>query len=150
MSLAEAALISDWLIFFQIPVWQEPRKHLGWGKARGPSQVRTRVEVHSEQESPVLADPPVPEVETAPTQSELERSGGGREVGKGGEVARVIANLRVGPDGCRGWAIYVRWGGASQEEAPTDHGRHGSPEGIPLGWKSEEALKVLTRDSGSL
>ena len=32
----EAALASDWLIFFQLPVWHEPRKHQGWGKAKRP------------------------------------------------------------------------------------------------------------------
>ena len=30
--------------------------------------------------------------------------------GMGGEVTRVITNLTVGPDGCGGQAIYVRWG----------------------------------------
>ena len=33
------------------------------------------------------------------------------------------ADLIVGPSGCRGWAIYVGWGGASQEEALTYCGR---------------------------
>ena len=32
----EASLASDWLFFFQIPVWQESRKHPGLGKAKGP------------------------------------------------------------------------------------------------------------------
>ena len=48
----------------------------------------------------------------------------------GGEVATVIANLTAGPDGCRGWAIYIGWGGASQKEAPTNCGRQGPQEGI--------------------
>ena len=38
-------------------------------------------------------------------------------------VTIVVANLTVGPDGCRGWAIYAALGGASQEEDPSDHGR---------------------------
>ena len=38
----------------------------------------------------------------------------------------VIANLTVGPDGCRGWAICFG-GGASEEEAPTYCGRQSAP-----------------------
>ena len=74
---------------------------------------------------------------------------GGWEVGRGGEVTGVITNLTVGPDGCRCWAIYIRQGGASQEQALTYHGRQGPPDRIPQGWEGEEALKVLTGDSGS-
>ena len=60
--------------------------------------------------------------------------GGGKEAGGCGQVPIIIANLRVGPDGCRGWAIYIRSRGASQEEALTDHGRQSPLEGIPPGW----------------
>ena len=70
--------------------------------------IRTREEVHPEQEPQVLADPPVPEVGTAPTQSELERTE--EEAEKLGEVG-VVADPTVGPDGCRGWTIYIGWGG---------------------------------------
>ena len=41
----------------------------------------------------------------------------------GGEVTTIIANLKVGPNGCGGQAIYVGQGGAGQEEALTYHGR---------------------------
>ena len=61
--------------------------------------------------------------------------GGGREVGRGGKMAGgcgkvtfVIVDPTVGPDGCRGWAIYVGWGGASREEALTNQGRHSPPQ----------------------
>ena len=87
------------------------------GEGKRALQVQTRAEVHTEQEPPVLVDPPVPEVETALMQSELERKV------EEAEVARVVADLTVGPDGCRGWAIYVRWAGTGQEEALTYHGR---------------------------
>ena len=60
---------------------------------------------------------------------------GGRAARGGWEVATVIAEPTVGPDGCGGWAIYVGWGAASQEEAPTYHGRQSSPEGILKGWQ---------------
>ena len=50
-----------------------------------------------------------------------------------GRSTIIIANLTVGPDGCRGWAICFR-GGASPEEALTYHGRQSPPEGISLGW----------------
>ena len=56
-----------------------------------------------------------------------EEDWGGREVGSSGKVTRVVANLTVGPDGCGGWAIYVRWGGAAQEGALTVCERQGSP-----------------------
>ena len=54
-------------------------------------------------------------------------SGGGMARG-GWEVTIIIANLTVGPDGCRGQAIYIRWGGASQEEALTYCGRQSPPQ----------------------
>ena len=104
--------------------------------------------------SPALVDPPVVEEVTPPMQSdlptpsELERRG--EEVGRGGEITRVTANPTVGPDNCRGWAIYVGRGGASSQEALTYHGRQGPPEGILAGCTSEEALKVLIGDSYSL
>ena len=53
--------------------------------------------------------------------------------GGGVEVARVISNPTVGPDGCRGQAIYIVWGGASSQEALTYHGRQASLEGILVG-----------------
>ena len=84
------------------------------GEDRKALQVRTRVEVHVEQEPPVPADPP------GGGPSNLEQDGEensrGREVERGREVAGVIINLTVGPDGCVGQAIYVGWGGAHQKE----------------------------------
>ena len=74
----------------------------------------------------------------------------GREAGRGGEVTGVVTNLTVGPDGCRGWAIHVRQGRTSQKEAPTYTERQGPLEGIPEGWKGEEAPKVPTGDCGPL
>ena len=64
--------------------------------------------------------------------------GGSKEAGGCGKVPVIITNLTVGLDGCRGQAIYVRCGGASQEEALTDCGRQSPPEGISLGWKGKE------------
>ena len=71
-----------------------------------------------------------------------EVGGGGKMVGRGGKVTLVIADPTVGPDGCGGHAIYVWWGGASQEEAPTYHGRQSPHKGIPLGWKGQEVQEV--------
>ena len=69
-----------------------------------------------------------------------------------GEVERslVIIDLTVGPDGYGGWAVYVRQEGADLKEDPTDHGRQGSQEEIPLGWKGEETPEVLAGDGGPL
>ena len=81
-----------------------------------------------------------------PSQKALTHEGGGEEVGQGRKVGRggkmaggcgkvtvIIANLSVGPGGCRDWAICFR-GGASQEEALTYHGRQSHRERIPSGW----------------
>ena len=70
---------------------------------------------------------PLPSTSPFPSQEALthERGGkaahgGGREVGGGskkagrcGKVSIIIANLTVGPDACRGWAIYFWSGGSS-------------------------------------
>ena len=113
------------------------------GKNTGPSTCRG-------PGTPAPVDPPVPETEQAPTESELERRV--EEAEKLGEMGRspVITDLTVGPDGCGGQVIYVGWGGTSQEKVPTNHGKQGPREGIPEVWNGEEALKVLTGDSGSL
>ena len=60
-----------------------PRK----GEGKKAVQVKTRARVHAELEPPVLVDPPVPEVEKAPTQSELERRVA--EAERLGEVGRL-------------------------------------------------------------
>ena len=84
--------------------------------------------------------PPIPsQGALAQERGGEEARGGSGEVGGGGEMVGgcgevIIANPTVGPDGCKSWAIYVRSGGASQEEIPTYHGRQSSPEGVPPGW----------------
>ena len=60
------------------------------GEGRKALQVRTRVDVHAELEPPALVDPPVPEVETPPTWSKMEKRIA--EVEKLGEVAGVITD----------------------------------------------------------
>ena len=70
-----------------------------------------------------------------------EEDRGGKVTGTGGEVTGVNSKLTVGPDGCRGWAIYVRRGRASLQEAPAYHGRQGPLEGILAGCTNEEAPK---------
>ena len=57
------------------------------GEGKRAPQVQTRVEVHIEPAPPVLADPPVPEVEWSPTQSNLERRV--EEAEKLGKVGRL-------------------------------------------------------------
>ena len=51
-----------------------------------------------------------------------EEDRGGGTTGTGMEVTRVVTNLTVGPDACRGWDIYIGRGGAGSQEAPTYHG----------------------------
>ena len=72
-----------------------------------------------------------------------------RWAGGCGKVAIIIANLTVGPDGCRGWAICFGVG-ASLEEAPTYHGRQSPLEGISPGWQSQEDQEVPAWHSCSL
>ena len=102
----------------------------------GPKTKRSQKVPGSERTgAPFSNSPPIP------SQGALTQKRGGEEVGGGGKmdggcgkVTFVITDLTVGPDGCRGWTIYVGWGGASQEEALTNCGRQSPPEGIPLGW----------------
>ena len=61
------------------------------GEGKRALQVRTRVEVYSEQGPPAPADPPVLEVETPLTQSELERRV--EETEELGEVGRSPESL---------------------------------------------------------
>ena len=58
------------------------------GEGKRALHVRTMAEVHSDQELPVLAVPPVPEEGRASTQSELEMRVEGAE--KLGEVGRLL------------------------------------------------------------
>ena len=55
-----------------------------------------------------------------------------RQVG----VTTVVANPTAGPDGCRGWTMYVGWGGAGLKEAPSHCWRQGPQEGVLQGWGS--------------
>ena len=98
---------------------------------------------------------PSPAKKPSPVREE-EKVGRGREVGGGGQTAVgcgkipiIIANLTVGSDGCRGWAICFG-GGASLEEALTYCGRQSPPEGISPGWKSQKDQEVLAWHSCSL
>ena len=75
-----------------------------------------------------------------------EEGGGSGTAGGNREVAIIIANLTVGPDGHRGQAIYVRWRGASQKEGPSHCGRQGPQEGVLEGWEGKEDPKVPTGD----
>ena len=67
----KAALACDWLVFFSnmAGIKEMPRM----GEGRKALQVRTRADVHAEQELQVLVDPPVPEVEAPPTLSSMEK-----------------------------------------------------------------------------
>ena len=65
---------------------------------------------------------------------------GGRAARGGGEVTSVVTNLT---DGCRGQAVYVGLGGASQKEALTNGGRQGPQEGILEGQQGQENPEVL-------
>ena len=106
--------------------------------------------MHSEaQQPPVLVDSPVPEGETPPSQSELEKTV--EEAERLGEVgmlpesspsqqlAQMVVEARLSMLG----------GGATQEEAPTYHGRLGPLEGIPQRLERLKIPKVLTRESSS-
>ena len=100
----------------------------------GPDRERT--------EAPFSHLPPIPSQEVLiQKRGGEEVSGGGREVSGGGKMAGgcgkvtfFIHNPTVSPDGCGGWGIYIRSGGASQEEALTYHGRQSPLEGVPPGW----------------
>ena len=76
-----------------------------------------------------------------------EVNSGDRVAGWGGEVTVIIAKLTGGPDGCGGWAIYIRQGGASQKEALPYHRRQRLLEGILTGQQGHENLEVLAGDS---
>ena len=65
----------------------------------------------------------------------------GRAAKGGGEVTTVVTDLTVGPDGCRGWAIYIGWGGAGQTEALANCGRQGPQEGVLEGQKIKKTWK---------
>ena len=61
------------------------------GEGKKALWVRTKVVLHSEQEPPAPVDPPVAEVETPPTQNELEKRI--EEAEKLGEVGRSLELL---------------------------------------------------------
>ena len=65
-------------------------------------------------EAPFSHTPPIPIQGSLTQKRGGEADGGGREVvGRGkmaggcGQVTVTVADPTVGPDGCRGWAIYV-------------------------------------------
>ena len=81
----ETALASDWLVFFSSMARTKNMTRMEEG--RSVLQVRTRVEVHSEQDPQHWQTAPVPEVVTPPTQSELDKRI--EEVERLGEVGRL-------------------------------------------------------------
>ena len=94
------------------------------GEGKWALQICMRVEVHMEVQEPQhWWTPQCQKLRRPPLrvnwrggwqrQKDMERWGG----------AGVIAKLTVGPDGCGDQAIYIGWGGASQEEVPTYCGR---------------------------
>ena len=102
-------------------------------------------------EPPVLAEPPVPDVEASPTLSEIERRRAEAETLE--EVGRSLElSLTQQLDQMAAEAGPSMLGGedTARRKLMTDHGKQGSPEGIPEGQKSEEALEVLARDSSPL
>ena len=97
----------------------------GWQEV-GP-EVKTGVEDPSREgmEAPFSHALPIPSQEALTHERGGEEDGGGREVGRGGkeaggcgQVTIIITNLTVGPDGCRGWAIYIGSGGSSDWPTP--------------------------------
>ena len=103
----------------------------------GMKMLRTRAVVHTEEQAKGPSLPPISSTRNpSGSRTNYEMCSRGRVARGRGKVATVIANPTVGPDGCRGQAIYVRWGGASQEEDLTYHGRQSSPEGILKGWQN--------------
>ena len=67
----EAALPSDWLVFFSSMTRTKimPRK----GDEQKTKKVKTRAEVHAAPvEPPAPAEPPVPDMEAPPTLGEIE------------------------------------------------------------------------------
>ena len=95
-------------------------------------------------EAPFSHAPPIPSQGALVQKRGGEADEGGREVGGGskkaggcGQVTIIVANPTVDPDGCRGWAIYIGSGGASQKEALTYHG-----EAKPPGQNSSRLVKL--------
>ena len=61
--------------------------------------------------------------------------------GGSGSVAVIVANPTVGPDGCGGWAIYLRIGACPKEALPYHWGQ-GPMEGVPEGRKGKKDQEV--------
>ena len=51
--------------------------------------------------------PPAPAKEATPQAEEIMCRITEESSSRGREVTLIIADLTVGPDGCRGWAIYI-------------------------------------------
>ena len=154
----KAALASDWLAFFSRMA--RTKVTMRKGQKGKPKKVKMRAWGK-------MPNPKNPQCQQTPKCQKWKPSNpewvgeegrGGRKVGRGGEVTRIIANPTVCPDGCRGQAIYIGQGGASQEEALTDCGKQGpqrnssrlgrwkSPRGTTWGWwlsmRSADSRKV--------
>ena len=125
----KAALASDWLVFFSSMA----------GTKEGEEGKAQESQNESRGTCPTWGTPSAGGTSSAwggghsNPRWDGEEESRGREVGGGREVTGVVTDPTVGPDGCRGQAIYVRWGGASKKEAQTNHRRQGSLERVPEG-----------------
>ena len=132
---------------FQIPAWQEWKRHWEWGKVKGPSKYKEGWRYMQRHRNPQHWWTPSSRGRTRSAHSEWagEESGGGSKVGErwGGHQHHLQPGLC--PDGCGSWANYVGWGGASQEEALTYHGRQGSLERIPWTGKVKKPWRYQPR-----
>ena len=100
-------------------------------------ETKVRVKVHAATQEDKTEKAPQP-------RQGRQKEGGGKEIGGGGEVPRVIAYQAVGSDSCRGGTIKR---GASPKETLADCGRQGPQKGVSKGWPIEEAPEVLARVS---
>ena len=138
----EAVLASDWLVFAPIPAWQEPKWHLGKGRMGEARRSKQEPRSTWKPQNPLhQLTPSARNRRSSNPEWAGEEDPGCREAGRDGEVIRVISNLTIGPDGCGGQTIHVGWGGASQEEAPTYHGRQDPLEGILRAGKVKKPQK---------
>ena len=116
-----------------IPVWQELRLCLRRVRRVGPRYYKQEQQYMLKSERRdlhYLCTPHLQHHKPSGSRRNYEMNSRDRVARGGREVTTVVTNPTVGPDGCGGQVIYVRWEGASQEEAPIYHGRQSFPEGI--------------------
>ena len=123
--------LPHWLTFLvYIPEWLEPKWHprrvrRGIHKYYAPGQQHMSWRM---QRNPHHQCTPISSArDPSRYRGDHEAHCRGGTVRGGGEVTCIIVNQTVGPDGCGSWAIYVGWGGASQEEGLTYCGRQDLP-----------------------